>query len=383
MRQNLFSALSLLLLHTGAATPFEENELRYSGRFDMTREYPSADWSGSSITFFVNTSVAASEETQEFVDVSLAANVGAVSGSDAMLYFVGVLIDCELLDIYEVSSVNNIIQFSFPATAVHEIGIIKLTEGAYADSQGELALTSYTLSTNAHLLPQDVTLNTPQTCNNPNNLNLLVIGDSLSAAYGVDGVSPCSYSATTQNFLHSYAYLTADALGAALNTIAWSGKGVVRNYGDNNPTSPNPMPMYYNRTLAPLSTNDGSNYWNTSRYTPDVVLVMLGSNDYSTQPNPSDEDFTNGLVDLITRIRQDYPLALLAAMCAPSNNGNQCTNIENATHLTSSTFVSMDSVEYVYPNGCDGHPSIQTQQNIADVVIAAVQDMLRSAKRLH
>jgi lysophospholipase L1-like esterase len=280
-----------------------------------------------------------------------------------MLYFVGVLIDCELLDIYEVSSVNNIIQFSFSAsssTSVHEIHVIKLTEGAYSDNQGDLALTGYNLSTNAHMVTQDVTNNIPQSCRNPNHLNLLIIGDSITAAYGVDGESPCTYSASTQNFLHSYAFLTAQALGADLTTLAWSGKGVVRNYGDVNPTSVNPMPTYYNRTLAPLSAEQGgggsNNYWDPRRYTPAVVLVMLGSNDYSTEPNPSDEDFTNGLVEFLSLIRSDYPSALIAAMCAPSNHGSQCANIEKAAAQTSSSFVAMDSSLYVSPDGCDGHP---------------------------
>lgn len=358
----------------------------------MSREYPSADWSGSGITMFVNTTSPNDDEkynkSQMTVDVSLTANIGTVSGSDMMLYFVGVLVNCELLDIYEISSVNNVIQFSFTASSssssVDEIHVIKLTEGSYSDSQGELALSGYTLSANSHLVAQQVVDNVPPTCRNPSDLNLLIIGDSLTAAYGVDGSDPCTYSASTQNFLHSYAYLTAQALGAELMTVAWSGKGVVRNYGDPNPTSVNPLPTYYNRTLAPLPAEKegeagltSENYWDPSRYTPTVVLVMLGSNDYSTTPNPSDEDFTNGLVDFLNIISTDYPSALLAAMCAPSNHGNQCANIENATKMTGSTFVSMNSSLYVSPNGCDGHPSIQTQQNIADVVTPAVRDMLK------
>ena len=338
---------------------FEENQLSYVGRFDMSRDYPSADWSGSGITIFVNSTVSSSLEGNSKVEVSLEAYVGAVTGSESMLYYVGVLLNCEFLDKFAVSSEDNVIQFTYEvdSTGVNEIHIMKLTEGTYSDNQGELALTGYSLSSNSEIVTQDVTENSPISCRNANNLNLLVIGDSITAAYGVDGVDPCTYSASTQNFLHSYAYLTAEALGADLTTLAWSGKGVVRNYGDENPTSENPMPVYYNRTLAPLSTTDvPSNYWDPSRYIPDVVLVMLGSNDYSTSPNPSDEDFTNGLVDFINVISDDYPNALIGAMCAPSNHGNQCANIESAAVTTGSYFVKMDNDLYVYPNGCDGHP---------------------------
>jgi lysophospholipase L1-like esterase len=350
------SSLASLVPASTSSVPFAENDLRYVGRFHMEREHPAADWSGSGITLFVK-----SEETGGSVEMSLTASVGAVTGSMEMLYYVGVFINCELLDTYKVSWDENVIHFSFLASLdssiPDEIHIIKLTEGVYSDNQGELALESYSLSSNAQLVTQNIASNAPKSCRNPSKLNLMVIGDSITAAYGVDGVDPCTYSASTQNFLHSYAYLTAQALGAELTTLAWSGKGVVRNYGDPNPMSTNPMPTYYNRTLAPLSNEEEpSNYWDPTRYTPDVVLVMLGSNDYSTTPNPSDEDFTNGLVDFITLIAKDYPTALIGAMCAPSNHGNQCANIENATKITNSAFVHMDSSLYVYPNGCDGHP---------------------------
>jgi lysophospholipase L1-like esterase len=355
------SLLFLFFLRPVSATLFKANDLRFVGRFDLTREYPSADWSGSGVTMFVKNSHPSSsnENTNELVDISLTANLDDVSGAENTLYFAGVLLNCELLGIFEVSSANNIIQFSFSTSQdrpIDEIYIMKLTEGSNGDAQGQLSLKEYTLSNNTHIMPQQATQNIPRTCRNPNNLKLLIIGDSITAAYGVEGVNPCSFTAATQNFMYSYAYLTAQALGADLTTVAWSGKGVVRNYGDPNPTSVNPMPTYYNRTLATLSTEGKLNYWDPSRYTPDVVLVMLGTNDYSTTPNPSDEDFTTGLVDFITLIKRDYPSALIGAMCAPSNHGNQCMNIENATQITGASFVSMNSSLYVSPDGCDGHP---------------------------
>lgn len=383
--RKLWIMVLLILLNEICGLSFQQNELRYVGRYDLSRDYPSADWSGSGITMFVNTSHLAGSDGER-VHMSLIASIGAVSGSESVLFFVGVLVNCELLGIYEVSSENNIIEFSYISSSnfrLDEIHIMKLTEGSYSENQGELALSGYELSPKSTLVIQDLALNFPPTCRSSGRLSLLIIGDSITAAYGVDGVDPCTYSASTQNFLHSYAYLTAQALGAELTTLAWSGKGVVRNYGDDNPTSENPMPVYYNRTLAPLSTSDApTNFWSPDRYTPDVVLVMLGSNDYSTYPNPSDEDFTGGLADFLSRIKTDYPNALIGAMCAPSNHGNQCINIEKATVMTNSYYVGMNSSLYVYPNGCDGHPSVATQQNIADVVVPAVRQMLNERSLL-
>lgn len=56
--------------------------------------------------------------------------------------------------------------------------------------------------------------------------------------------------------------------------------GVVRNYGEKTPTSPIPFPMIYKRTVA----NDANSTWNTAQWTPDVVVINLGTNDFSSQP---------------------------------------------------------------------------------------------------
>lgn len=368
----------LFFLRPVSARAFGKNELSFLGRFRYDRDFPAADWSGSSINIYLaRDSFVQSENSVVNMTLYMDTTV-AVSGAD-MLYYVGVLLNCQVLGTYEVSANNNMINLSFPADisdSLVELNIIKLTESSYSDSQGEMAVVAYDLSHNAKVVTQN---NLSSSCRNPNNLRILTIGDSITAAYGVDGVNPCTYSASTQNFLHSYAFLVAESLGADLHTVAWSGKGVVRNYGDPNPTSTDPMPAFYNRTFAPISiADDSKNYWDPNAYTPDVVLVMLGSNDYSTTPVPSDEDFVNGLISFLNLITSDYPTAAVAAMCAPRNHGNQCINIQTAADATGSTYVGMNSSLYVEPDGCDSHPSIATQQNIAEVVIPVVQDMLRN-----
>jgi hypothetical protein len=54
---------------------------------------------------------------------------------------------------------------------------------------------------------------------------------------------------------------SSDAFSAHPNKI---GKGMVRNYGAPNVTSPDPMPFYYNNTLGA----DSSLPWNWSRFVP-------------------------------------------------------------------------------------------------------------------
>ena len=77
------------------------------------------------------------------------------------------------------------------------------------------------------------------------------------------------------------------------------------------------MPIYYNRTIA----TDAQSFWDPRKYTPDLVYVMLGSNDYSTNPTPSDEQFINGLISFLDQIHLDYPDAIIVAACSPSHTG--------------------------------------------------------------
>jgi hypothetical protein len=112
-------------------------------------------------------------------------------------------------------------------------------------------------------------------------------------------------------------------------------------------------------------------------------MPHLGTNDYSTDPVPSDDQFTNGLVDFLNRIANDYPAAAIGAMCAPSARGNQCENIQKAT-----TLVNVSNVRYLFitPDvysggyGCDYHPSAKTQQNIAAIVMPFVEELAKSIK---
>lgn len=53
---------------------------------------------------------------------------------------------------------------------------------------------------------------------------LLVLGDSITAGYGVEGASAeCKYSLETSTPLKAYARIAAEQLNAEVHTIAWSG----------------------------------------------------------------------------------------------------------------------------------------------------------------
>jgi len=206
---------------------------------------------------------------------------------------------------------------------------------------------------------------------------LLAIGDSITCGYGVEGVSPCGYSTSTENSILGWSSIIANNIDADLHVVAWSGKGVVRNYMDVDQLSEFPMTAYYNRTLGnkPLG-ND--NYWdpNVSSFIPTMILVHLGTNDFSTKPTPTEEQFTTGLINFVGVLHNDYPNAKIGLICSPMMSSIQCDYIENAAKATDSAYSFVPPAAMIKPDGCDGHPSVAAQASIADYVMPAVESML-------
>jgi lysophospholipase L1-like esterase len=333
----------------------DDSKIRYFGRFDQSVDRQT-EWPGSKLIMTVQ----AMEST---VSLTLSPLVSSTTH-----YFVGIELNCLYSNRYEISNTTSKFQVTLdnlnPGT-VYEIGVVKISEAHNGDSIGTMAFNGLDI-VGGNLLPS-----TPSTCYKEM-FKLLVVGDSITAAYGVDGTDEyCHYTASTQNILESYATLVAQSIDASVHTIAWSGKGVVRNYGDSNPTSTEPMPIYYNRTLA----TDSTLYWNPSNYIPDIAIIALGANDYSTQPNPSDSDFQTGLTNLVNQIKSDYPSAKIVLMCEPGPSGNQCANIEAVSMKTASTYVRIPN-DAIVSYGCDYHPSVESQVNIANIVIPVVKSLL-------
>lgn len=64
---------------------------------------------------------------------------------------------------------------------------------------------------------------------------------------------------------------------------------IFSNHGDPNVTSVDPFPVYYPRTLASVPNSQ----WNF-QYIPDAIVINLGTNDYSTKPQPPANIFVPG-----------------------------------------------------------------------------------------
>jgi lysophospholipase L1-like esterase len=207
------------------------------------------------------------------------------------------------------------------------------------------------------------------------------VGDSITAGYGVEGDSPtCPFSVATENVGRSYAAMVAEAVGAEMMITAVSGLGVIRNYNDPEMIGRDAMTVRYGRALA----NEPVPLWNFQRWRADLVVINLGTNDFSTHPQPTEIVFVQAYIDLLNDIRHQYPFASIMAMAGPILPDYAAGYVETAVHHMNSAqsdhhihFLHMPN-NLVMPDdyGCDYHPNVSGQQKIAAVLIPKIQEVM-------
>jgi lysophospholipase L1-like esterase len=215
-----------------------------------------------------------------------------------------------------------------------------------------------------------------------------IIGDSISVGYGLDGVLPCTDSAALQNNPKTYGAVAARALGADYSVVAWSGKGLIRNYASNPPDTSPPMPQLYTRYGA--NDADGS-FTFPPDWVPDAVVINLGTNDFSYLDvrDPVDPDeLLDALLKLIRSIHEHYPEAEFFLMSSPLLNDNwPAGQNQKSTHAA----VLQDAIKNVcggikahfvdWPSqgaevGCDYHPVASTNLIGAGLLEESIREAL-------
>jgi lysophospholipase L1-like esterase len=132
------------------------------------------------------------------------------------------------------------------------------------------------------------------------------LGASWMCGYGNEGPGlKCPELRSVENNDLAFGTVAAKILKAEWHITAYSGRGIVRNYGDTKSESEVPYGTYFGRTLV----NDATSQWDFNSWMPDVVVINLGVNDYSTQPQPDSDVFQVNYVELLTRVRAVYPKA--------------------------------------------------------------------------
>ena len=166
-----------------------------------------------------------------------------------------------------------------------------------------------------------------------------------------------------REFYLTYGAIAARAVGAELSTVAWSGKGIIYNYGND---TNEPLPEVYDRTLA-----SEASAWDFSS-APDVVAINLGTNDFSTDGDPSAELFVGEYVNFAAHLREVYPDAFILLL-SPSLFGSEVATVDGYLDQVVATRSGAGDTQIAWANinvdwvgsGCDGHPSLATHEAMA------------------
>lgn len=204
------------------------------------------------------------------------------------------------------------------------------------------------------------------------------VGDSITVGYGNEGPNKeCQITRPHENNWLSYASLTSRNLNAEAHITAISGKGIVRNYAEATQISRNPMPYYYKRAVM----RNGAALWNFQEFVPDAVFVKLGTNDISTQPNPSDEQMLEGYRNLIKQIRDSNGENIPLFMISKSNQPNlvkfnkKIVEEEQAKGHAKTWYVEFDGPKEE-DLGCHWHPKAVVHQRMSQMLTQIVKEKL-------
>lgn len=348
---------------TGGGNPSEDT-IRFIGRFDTTKpEGPRFSWAGSAIvTRFSGTSISV-----RFNDASTAAQSN----------FFQVVIDGESKGVLKVNGDEELYKVAEGLPdGEHDLLLHRRTEPLVGVTQ----FVEFIPEQGEALLPVPPA---PER-------RIEVIGDSISAGYGVDGANEsCSFTSDTENNYLAYSALTGRLLGADTTIVAWSGKGVYRNYDDG---AGDTMPQMYGRTIA----DEPQPAWDFSSWIPQVVVINLGTNDFSTDV-PGDaqfrEPFTSAYAGLVDTVRENYPEAFIFCTIGPMLSDSYPEGAEALSRardyighvVEDRTSGGDDRVRLLeFPPqdgaanglGCDYHPSVKTNQLMAEQLSEAISEEL-------
>ncbi|WP_430784164.1 polysaccharide deacetylase family protein [Actinoplanes sp. G11-F43] len=211
------------------------------------------------------------------------------------------------------------------------------------------------------------------------------IGDSWTAGYGnTSTVRDCSATGgidRNTNADQSFGALTARSLNADYQLNAWSGRGMVRNYDGGDPGTD--YRTYYPRTLQAA---DPAVWPRPRTWKPQVIVIGLGINDFSTPVHPGepwpDETalaaaFTEAYQGFLEQLRERYGSRSHLVLTYPTL-WNTTALADAVEQIAASGGPRVHALHYDLPLdllGCDWHPSAADHQLLAGRLTAYLRTL--------
>jgi lysophospholipase L1-like esterase len=167
--------------------------------------------------------------------------------------------------------------------------------------------------------------------------------------------------------------------------VAASGRGMFRNYGG---AAGLTIPEFYDLT-APDTAWPA---WDFSRYTPDIIVINLGTNDFSTGLTADElvamrEGYRLAYSKFLTHLRTVHPLATLIGAVGPMMSDGYPTGYQAWTSVRADVKSVVDALTtsgdnnvfyfeftpQTSPYGEDWHPTLATHQRMAAQLVTFIK----------
>ena len=244
---------------------------------------------------------------------------------------------------------------------VHKVRIIRISEGSVLASIDKVEIYG---SKPEFSLPSE-----------EKELKLEFLGDSITCGFGVLATKQQNlFNTYEQDSTLSYAYLTAQALGAEIRTECISGQGIVHSSGEN-------VGIRFVEIFDMIS-RDKLGY-KCDGYIPDVFIINGGTNDTLTHVTP--DEFVKGGIELLTAIRKMYPdtpiIWMYGAMMHVFDDSVVKAVHQFNKHDKNTYALIVKSVnDYKNQTGAVGHPNVNGSIRCATLLRRKISEILTFSK---
>ena len=217
------------------------------------------------------------------------------------------------------------------------------------------------------------------------------IGDSITSGYGVEGKNEMEqFTTATENAGKAYAGLITDWMGLDSMLTCFSGFGIVSGHTEDPEKREigKLVPPYYERAgfndfRLPSGRKVSEIPWDFSRWQPEKILIMLGTNDLSwcVDREPRKDLFRKQYKEFLKMVRKNNPGAMILCVLGIMGGGlndrmvqavNEYRAETGDVRIHSMTLQVQDAQRDGY--GSNYHPSVRTQQRLAEKVQAFIQN---------
>lgn len=214
-------------------------------------------------------------------------------------------------------------------------------------------------------------------------LKIEFIGDSITCGYGIDEENPNGYfSAATENFTKTYAYITAQNLNADYSAIAFSGYGVVSGYTSDGTRNVKATVEQYYDTSAFLSYGRKP-MWYFPDFESDVVVINLGTNDasYCSKSYQRQQMFISEYVSLLRTVRSYNENAYILCILGDMNNSlYPCIEKAVQQYQTESADMNVEAMTVEYRMDINdivinGHPGYMSNLHAAAMLSEKINSL--------